>query len=226
MKKALVFKKEYNGRQIGEIERIVEADKVPSIFLLSLDICEVVDVEDGADEEFLKVVAHDAIIGIGEKWTKDGEEDASQQPMIDDGSGNMIADSSWTYVPEVIGVPAYKKVETDTSAKNAYLAGAAQRQVVKAVQDAVNFGSKLIQEFTVENVMLGITADGMTKTVRTNMIEVLSALQTGSLYDAIDEAKTIPVESKDAKYITDARLLDFVNRIETYLEISLSSDLS
>lgn len=219
MKKALVFKKEHNGRQIGEIERIVDADKVPSIFLLSLDICELVDVEDGADESFLALVNHPA---VDEKWIKDGEEDASEQPMIDDGEGNMIPDDSWEYVP---AVEAFKRVETDTDAKSAFEAGAVQRQILEAVQKATQFGSRVIQEFTVENIILGITADDMTKTVRQNMIEVLSALQTGSLYDAIDEAKSIPAPSKDAKYITDARLLSFINKIETYLEIPLSEDL-
>ena len=61
--------------------------------------------------------------------------------------------------------------------------------------------------------------------VRKAMTEVLLALQTGSLYDAIAEAKAIPVESKDETFLSDARLLLFINKIETYLEVPLSTVL-
>ena len=72
---------------------------------------------------------------------------------------------------------------------------------------------------------MGITADGMTGPVRKNMSEVINAIQTGSLYDAIAEVKAIQPSQKDAKYITDARLLQFINRIETHLNIPPSTSL-
>lgn len=105
-------------------------------------------------------------------------------------------------------------------------AAAAQlRAIQNALSSAKSFGESLMNEFTVENITLGITADAMTGTVRKNMSEVIMALQTGSLYDAIVEAKLIPTIQKDAKYITDARLLSFVNKIETKLGITLSTTL-
>lgn len=97
--------------------------------------------------------------------------------------------------------------------------------VVNAVQGAMGFGQLLMTEFIVENVKLGITVDNMTETVLDAMSGVMNALQAGSLYLAIDRIKAIPVESKDAKYITDARLLTYVNKIEEYLGFQLSDEL-
>lgn len=100
-----------------------------------------------------------------------------------------------------------------------------QEQVAITLKNAQNFGSQLLQEFTIENILLGITQAGMTNQVRKVCANVVSALQTGSLYDAIYEAKHIPPEGKDVTFITDARLLAFVNKIETYLGIALSTTL-
>lgn len=97
--------------------------------------------------------------------------------------------------------------------------------IQKVIADAINFGNQLISEFAAQNVLMGITQEGMTGTVRKNMSEVVNALSTGSLYDAIAEAKAIPSDKKDSKYITDARLLEFVNKIEAYLNIPLSNSL-
>lgn len=111
------------------------------------------------------------------------------------------------------------------AAKLAYAALAPARSILAAVVASKSFGDSLMNEFTVENVLLGITTDAMTGTVRKNMVEVISALQTGSLRDAIIEARAVPLASKDVKYITDARLLSFVNKIETHLGIALSATL-
>jgi len=76
------------------------------------------------------------------------------------------------------------------------------RAVVRA---AIAFGNAIIEEFTVENIMLGITQDNMTETVLDIMAPASEALRSGSLYAAITRIKAIPAESKDAKYITDVR---------------------
>ena len=73
--------------------------------------------------------------------------------------------------------------------------------------------------------MLGITQAGMTNTVRKRLGEVTNCLITGSLYDAMNEARLIPAEHKDSTFITNARLLSFINRIETFLGIALSETL-
>lgn len=101
----------------------------------------------------------------------------------------------------------------------------AQSQVQMIISNAINFGNKLIVEFATENVIMGITQDNMTKIVRQRMSEVINALQTGSLYDAINEAKAIPDTFKDGKYITNTRLLQFINKIETYLNLPRSNSL-
>lgn len=100
-----------------------------------------------------------------------------------------------------------------------------KKYVESLILKSINFGNELISEFAAENVMMGITQDGMTGTVRKHMSEVVSALNTGSLYDAIIEAKAIPAEHKDGKYITNARLLTFINKLETYLGITLTTSL-
>jgi len=97
--------------------------------------------------------------------------------------------------------------------------------VKKIIQNAIEFGVNLVIEFATENVILGITQSGMTSTVRANMSEVLSAIQTGSLYDARTALLNLPEENKDATFITDARILIFVNKIETYLGLPLTTEI-
>jgi hypothetical protein len=95
----------------------------------------------------------------------------------------------------------------------------------QVVADAKRFGLGIIDRFAAENIALGITQAGKTGDVRRAMINVVSALYTGSLYDAMAEARSIPTESKDATFITDARLLLFINTIEDYLRIPRSTSL-
>jgi hypothetical protein len=93
------------------------------------------------------------------------------------------------------------------------------------VSAAMNFGQRILTEFAAENMRMGITQDGKTSDVRKAMVEVISALSTGSLKDAMDEARAIPSEARDPKYITDARLLSAINKIESYLGMPLSQAL-
>lgn len=97
--------------------------------------------------------------------------------------------------------------------------------IEKVLSDAIGFGNKLIKEITLENMALGITQAGKTGQVRKALTEALLALQTGSLYDAIIELKAIPAEAKDEVFVTDARLLQAVNKIEAYLGLGLSESL-
>lgn len=88
------------------------------------------------------------------------------------------------------------------------------------------FGQTLIDEFAAENILLGISSiPGMTNSVRKTMKEVTDALTTGSLKDAIYEARQIQAESKDPVFISDTRLLKFVNKIEEYLGLPASAAL-
>ena len=101
----------------------------------------------------------------------------------------------------------------------------AQLQVEDAIREAISFGQDLIITFAAENVLLGVTQAGKTQDVRSATADAVSALATGSLYDAIAAVRAIPVEDKDATFITDARMLGFINKIETYLNLPLSTTL-
>lgn len=97
--------------------------------------------------------------------------------------------------------------------------------IFKKVQSAREFGNNLISKFAMENILLGITQAAMTSTVRKATAEVMNALQAGSLYDAIDELKAIPAEDKDSVFLTNVRLLQYLNEIEQYLDIPLTTEL-
>lgn len=101
----------------------------------------------------------------------------------------------------------------------------AQKQVEALISQAIYFGNQLVIEFAAQNVLMGITQAGMTATVRAVTGSVMLALQTGSLYDAIQECRDIAPSDMDGVFITEARLLTFVHKIETYLGIPLSSSL-
>ena len=99
-----------------------------------------------------------------------------------------------------------------------------QEETIRTIiRNARGFGNQLIEDFATQNIMMGITQDGMTGTVRRACRDVIDCLVTGSLYDAITCIKAIPVENRDPKYLTVARLTIFCNRIETYLGITLTS---
>jgi len=93
------------------------------------------------------------------------------------------------------------------------------------IRPARAFGQQVMDEFIAENVLLGITQSGKTNSVRKLMVEVQGALACGSLYDAIYEARQIPVESRDPVFVSAARILQFINRLEGYLGIPLSETL-
>lgn len=124
-------------------------------------------------------------------------------------------------VTEIVALLTEEQIDAHLATIDTYQASLAFK-----IEDAMNFANKLMIQFTTENIIMGITQDCMTGTVRKNLSEVIMCLITGSLYDAIHEIKLLPPEKKDPKYLTDARLLKFVNEIETYLEIPLSEDLS
>jgi hypothetical protein len=97
--------------------------------------------------------------------------------------------------------------------------------VSAAIEASIDFGWLILREFSKDNVMLGITQAGMTARVRSVTADVINALSTGSLYDAIAQAKAIPAENKDPVFITDARLLKYVNMVEEYLGLTPSTTL-
>lgn len=91
-----------------------------------------------------------------------------------------------------------------------------QQEALKSiVKKARQFGQDLMDEFATENILLGITQEGKTEEVLTKMSSIILSLQSGSLYVAIDQIKKF--QGKDEKYLTDPRLLAFLNKIENYV---------
>lgn len=117
--------------------------------------------------------------------------------------------------PEIAGAIPEDALDAHLARINAYKATLEYK-----IEDAMNFGNKLMVEFTTQNILMGITQDGKTSQVRKALAEVIICLSTGSLYDAIAEVKAVPVEKRDSKYLTAARLTAFINKIETYLGIT------
>lgn len=100
-----------------------------------------------------------------------------------------------------------------------------QLVVEAAILASIEFGAKILKEFSAENVLLGITYENKTGEVLDKLGHVMSAILAGSLYEAIVRIKAIPVTDYDVKYITAVRLLGFVNKIESYLGTTLSETL-
>lgn len=96
--------------------------------------------------------------------------------------------------------------------------------IASSLEKAVAFGNKTVSEFTIGNILLGINL-AQAESVLVKMQSVLVALQSGSLYVAIARAKAIDPSEYDATFVTAIRLLEYVNKIETYLNITLSETL-
>lgn len=100
-----------------------------------------------------------------------------------------------------------------------------QEQVERSIDAAILFGAALIRKFAAQNVLLGITQAGMTGTVLQVLAPTLSALVSGSLYEAINRARDVPTENYDPTFITAARVLQVINQIEEYLGIAKSESI-
>lgn len=87
------------------------------------------------------------------------------------------------------------------------------------VRASIKFGNRLIEDFSTENVLMGITQAGMTETVVNNMSEVLAAVSTGSLYLAIDKIDVLLLDTTkhDLVFITPDRLNKAKNEILAFL---------
>lgn len=220
--KALVYKTDYKGRSAGDIQGIYE--EVPKTSLISNDICEILDVPaelESLDLQYLETKWIEAVEGVPyqpEYWSN-GETmyyNAEDIPVVTDEDGNVTVDPSYIYYAEVQAVEAVE-AHYIIQKKQGADQEMSRKNVEQIVRQAIAFGQNLLVEFSSENIIMGITQDGMTKQVRQAMSEIILAIQTGSLYDAIDEIDLIPAEAKDGKYITDARLQEYKTKIQNYL---------
>jgi hypothetical protein len=88
-----------------------------------------------------------------------------------------------------------------------------------------DFGRAVMDDFLIECLILGAEAAGRTNTIRQATHEASGALGLGALQDGITEIRAIPAELKDPVFLSTARLLAVVNKIETYLGLPLSEEL-
>jgi hypothetical protein len=75
-------------------------------------------------------------------------------------------------------------------------------------------------EFASENVMMGITQAGKTKEVANYLTDVARHIQTGSLYEVINEIDRLKIEGLPqdlSPFITETRLDRFKQKILDYL---------
>jgi hypothetical protein len=139
---------------------------------------------------------------------------------IADSDANVYRELGW----EVVTLPEYEALEASLIPINVRaMALASIKSGVLA--PAVAFGETLMNDFTAENILLGITQSGMTAIVLERMSAVITALQTGSLYDAILKVRQIPQSDYDSIFITAPRLLAFINKVEGYLGLPISNEV-
>jgi len=113
----------------------------------------------------------------------------------------------------------YEPVDTATDDR-ARQAVDLQKHISLVLSDSKEFGEDLINEFIKENILMGITASGQTNAVRKALQETWQAIQTGSLHDAIYEAEQV---TRTSPFLTEARLRAFINQIEAYLDMPIST---
>lgn len=198
------------------------------------DITQHVSVPENFDTRAVEAVVQD------NKWTKEGESDVYTQPMRDKWIHNTTQeivyidpndpvnytqgseqDPTWNLVTGPHAV-----LSENAITKTNLVAQDAITNSEKAVTSARAFGERILVEFAGENARLGIQTDNMVGTVLTKMQGVQLALQAGSLNEAIARTKAIPEGDKDLKYITDVRLLAYINKTRQYLGLAPVSTLA
>lgn len=96
--------------------------------------------------------------------------------------------------------------------------------VIDAIEADKKFGEQIINEFSAENVFLGVTELGMTGTILERLESVLDAVSAGSLLEAITRCKLIDVSNYDEIFITKERILNFINKIENHMGLPQTMD--
>lgn len=93
------------------------------------------------------------------------------------------------------------------------------------VTSAMMFGQQILIQFRAENVAMGIMQDNMTGWLLEKLSSVMEAILAGSLSEAIVRLKAVPIAEYDGKYLTVPRMISFINKIEVYLGIPLTTEL-
>lgn len=87
-----------------------------------------------------------------------------------------------------------------------------------------DFGLALMNQFVIENVLMGITQYGKTIAVTDYLHKLSHYIMTGSLYAAIQQINVIIADESELKislipFITNNRMILYKNKIEDYLQI-------
>jgi hypothetical protein len=91
-----------------------------------------------------------------------------------------------------------------------------QNRIVKSMQ----FGQQILIEYTVQNVLEGITQSGKTKQVVEYCAKILMYIQSGSLVEVCNEVDRLiaaGIPGNLAPYITESKLLAFKAKIQAFL---------
>lgn len=112
--------------------------------------------------------------------------------------------------------------QTQIDAVNSTIANHNSIDVKNIIRSAILFGQELTLDFAAENVAMGITQAGKTKLIADTCQSAFYYLSTGSLYEARTEMLDLTITEPMSPFLTHARRLAFVNKIEQYLGIPLS----
>lgn len=82
------------------------------------------------------------------------------------------------------------------------------------LSQAMGFGQKLILEFGVENIKLGVTSHQV-KSIISKTQSILSLLNTGALTTALQELMVLPADD----ILTEERILKYINKIREFLAL-------
>jgi len=97
-------------------------------------------------------------------------------------------------------------------------------EALQSLKSARSFGNNLVDTFAIENVILGIN-DSRSDQILAILFPALSALSNGYLETAIRRVKEIDSSNFDGVFLNEGRLLGYVNKIEAFLGLSLSTSL-
>lgn len=102
-----------------------------------------------------------------------------------------------------------------------------QERIGNSISLAAVFGNSLIVEYASSNVLQGITQAGKTQIVADYLRDLAYYLGNGSLYAAIAKMMDMIADTSDTKtsvspYVTNDLLYTYLNKIQTYLEITLT----
>lgn len=140
-------------------------------------------------------------------------------------SGGVIEFASITDRSEFIENNDITEFTTSEVVEELLLDNDPHYSVERAIKEAQAFGANLAMEFLIENTLLGITELGMIEKVRELLDMTFRAVETGSLREAINRIKAIPEEKRYPIFVTEERMLKYVNKMEEFLGVELSTNL-